>query len=41
MIVPLFVPARWRGAPGEGIEIGEDGSALPVTELLPGLSEPR
>ncbi len=50
MIVPLFIPARWRGAPGEGIE--EDESDLPVTELLSappgahaagpaGLSEPR
>ena len=53
MIVPLFIPARWRAAPGEGIEgIDEDGSDLPVTELLSappashaagpaGLSEPR
>ena len=32
MIVPLFVPARWRAAPGAGIE--EDDSELPVTELL-------
>jgi hypothetical protein len=32
MIVPLFIPARWRGAPGDGIE--EDDSELPVTELL-------
>jgi hypothetical protein len=50
MIVPLFIPARWRAAPGEGIE--EDDSELPVTELLSappaahtagpaGLSEPR
>jgi hypothetical protein len=50
MIVPLFVPARWRAAPREGIE--EDDSELPVTELLsappaahaagpPDLSEPR
>jgi hypothetical protein len=53
MIVPLFIPARWRAAPGEGIEgIDEDESDLPVTELLSappashaagpaGLSEPR
>jgi hypothetical protein len=35
MIVPLFIPARWRAAPGEGIEgIDEDESDLPVTELL-------
>jgi hypothetical protein len=50
MIVPLFIPARWRAAPGEGIE--EDDSELPVTELLSappaartagpaGLSEPQ
>jgi len=32
MIVPLFLPSRWRGAPGEVIE--EDDCALPVTELL-------
>jgi hypothetical protein len=32
MIVPLFVPARWRAAPGEGID--EDESEQPVTELL-------
>jgi hypothetical protein len=32
MIVPLFVPARWRAAPGEGLE--EDDSEPPVTELL-------
>lgn len=53
MIVPLFIPARWRAASGEGIEgIDEDESDLPVTELLSappashaagpaGLSEPR
>ena len=53
MIVPLFIPARWRAAPGAGIEgIEEDESDLPVTELLSaplgahaagpgGLSEPR
>ena len=50
MIDPLFIPARWRAAPGEGIE--EDDSELPVTELLSappaahtagpaGLSEPQ
>lgn len=50
MIVPLFIPARWRAAPGEDIE--EDDSELPVTELLSappaahtagpaGLSEPQ
>jgi hypothetical protein len=50
MIVPLFIPARWRAAPGEGLE--EDDSELPVTELLSappaahaagpaGLSEPQ
>jgi len=50
MIVPLFIPARWRGAPGEGID--EDDSDVPVTEFLstppaahaaglPDLSEPR
>jgi hypothetical protein len=50
MIVPLFIPARWRAAPGEDIE--DDESDLPVTELLSappaahaagpaGLSEPR
>jgi hypothetical protein len=50
MIVPLFIPARWRSAPGLGVE--EDDSDLPVTELLSGppavhaagpadLSEPR
>ena len=50
MIVPLFIPARWRAAPGLGIE--DDDSGLPVTELLSappavhaagpaGLSEPR
>jgi hypothetical protein len=32
MIVPLFLPSRWRAAPGAGI--GEDDSELPVTELL-------
>ena len=32
MIVPLFIPARWRAVPGEGIE--EDDSELPVTEFL-------
>ena len=32
MIVPLFIPARWRAAPSLGIE--EDDSGLPVTELL-------
>jgi len=32
MIVPLFVPARWRAAPRAGTE--EDDSELPVTELL-------
>ena len=32
MIVPLFIPARWRGARGEGVE--EDDSELPVTELM-------
>jgi hypothetical protein len=50
MIVPLFIPARWRAAYSEDIE--EDDSGLPVTELLSapstaplpeqaGLSEPR
>ena len=50
MIVPLFIPARWHGAPGEGID--EDDSDVPVTEFLstppaahaaglPDLSEPR
>ena len=50
MIVPLFIPARGRAAPGEDIE--DDESDLPVTELLSaplgahaagpaGLSEPR
>src|SRR5262245_24900377 len=50
MIVPLFIPARWRAAHSE--DIGEDDSDLPVTELLSspstaplpeqaGLSEPR
>jgi hypothetical protein len=35
MIVPLFLPSRWRGAPREGIEgIEEDDSDVPVTELL-------
>jgi hypothetical protein len=49
MIVPLFVPARWRAAPRAGTD---DDSELPVTELLPtppaahaagpaDLSEPR
>jgi hypothetical protein len=49
MIVPLFIPARWRAAPGEGID---DGSELSATEMLspppaahaaglPDLSEPR
>jgi hypothetical protein len=32
MIVPLFVPARWRAAPGAGTD--DDDSELPVTELL-------
>ncbi|HEY7359219.1 MAG TPA: hypothetical protein VH642_00315 [Streptosporangiaceae bacterium] len=32
MIVPLFLPSRWRAAPGAGIE--EDDSDVPVTELL-------
>ena len=32
MIVPLFIPARWRSAPSLGVE--EDESGLPVTELL-------
>src|SRR6266516_4543995 len=32
MIVPLFIPSRWRAAPSLGIE--EDDSELPVTELL-------
>jgi hypothetical protein len=32
MIVPLFLPSRWRAAPGAGIE--EDDSELPVTELM-------
>jgi hypothetical protein len=32
MIVPLFIPARWRAAPSLGIE--EDDSELPVTEFL-------
>ena len=50
MIVPLFIPARWRSAPSLGVE--EDDSGLPVTEFLSGpppvhaagpadLSEPR
>ena len=51
MIVPLFIPARWRqAAPSLGIE--DDESDVPVTELLstlpaahaaglPDLSEPR
>jgi hypothetical protein len=50
MIVPLFVPARWRAAPGADTD--DDDSELPVTELLspppaahaagpPDLSEPR
>jgi len=50
MIVPLFIPARWRSASSLAVE--EDGSDLPVTELLsaptavhaagmPDLSEPR
>ena len=49
MIVPLFIPARWRSAPGLGVD---DDSEGPVTELLSappaahaagpsGLSEPR
>ena len=32
MIVPLFLPSRWRAAFGAGIE--EDDSDVPVTELL-------
>jgi len=32
MIVPLFIPARWRSAPSLGVE--EDDSEMPVTELL-------
>jgi hypothetical protein len=32
MIVPLFVPARWRAAPS--LDVEEDDSGLPVTELL-------
>jgi hypothetical protein len=32
MIVPLFIPARWRSAPSLGIE--EDESDVPVTELM-------
>ena len=50
MIVPLFIPARWRSAPS--LDVEEDDSGLPVTELLSappavhaagpaGLSEPR
>ena len=31
MIVPLFIPARWRSAPGLGVD---DDSEGPVTELL-------
>jgi len=49
MIVPLFIPARWRGAPGEGTE---DDPELSVTDImsappaahaggLADLSEPR
>jgi hypothetical protein len=49
MIVPLFIPARWRAAPGEGTE---DDPELPVTDImsappaahaggLADLSEPR
>ena len=49
MIVPLFIPARWRAAPG-GVE--DDDSELSATEMLslpppahaaglPDLSEPR
>jgi len=32
MIVPLFIPARWRAAPDAGIE--DDDSELAVTELM-------
>jgi len=50
MIVPLFIPARWRSA--ASLDVGEDDSEMPVTELLSappaahaagpsGLSEPR
>jgi hypothetical protein len=50
MIVPLFIPARWRSA--SGLDVEEDDSDLPVTDLLSaptavhaagpaGLSEPR
>jgi len=50
MIVPLFIPARWRSA--SSLDVEEDDSDLPVTELLSaptavhaagpgGLSEPR
>lgn len=32
MIVPLFIPARWRAAPS--LDVEEDESDLPVTEFL-------
>ena len=32
MIVPLFIPARWRAAPGEGLE--DDDPGLSATEML-------
>ena len=32
MIVPLFIPARWRSA--ASLDVGEDDSEMPVTELM-------
>jgi hypothetical protein len=39
MIVPLFIPARWRAAPGAEDEDGDEDSA--VTGLLSAPSAPR